>query len=93
MNDENDDLLKTAQTGHLGGRTSLAQSDGVGHSLVFGPTRAGMSLFPVFKELFKDLESGHPGVKASLGPAGSSEAKRVPQRDRAPYYRRFDKRK
>ncbi|WP_454875312.1 hypothetical protein [Paraburkholderia xenovorans] len=66
-----------------------AHDGDVGHSVVFGPTRAGKSLNPVLK----DLESGHPGVKVSLAQAGSSEAKRVAQRNRAPYYRQFDKRK
>ncbi|BCF95380.1 hypothetical protein [Paraburkholderia largidicola] len=51
----------------------------VGHSVVFGPTRTGMSVMALFKE----LASGHPGGKASLTQAGNH----------APYYRRFEKRK
>ncbi|WP_146126629.1 MULTISPECIES: hypothetical protein [Burkholderia cepacia complex] len=70
-----------------------AHNGDVGHSVVFGPTRAGMSLTPVIKELFENLQSGHPGVKVSLAQAGSAEAKRGAQRKQAPYYRQFDKRK
>lgn len=70
-----------------------AHEGDVGHSVVFGPTRAGKSLIPVIKALFKGLESGHPGIKVSPGQDGGSTAKRAAQRNRAPYYRQFEKRK
>lgn len=65
----------------------------VGHSVVVGPTRSGKSFTPLIKELFKDVETGHPGVKISVAQAGISEGKRAAQRKNAPYYRQFDKRK
>lgn len=56
-----------------------AHDGDVGHSVVFGPTRTGMSITAVVKE----LASGHPGGKVSLAQSGN----------RVPYYRQFEKRK
>ncbi|MGF6996853.1 hypothetical protein [Paraburkholderia sp. GAS32] len=79
MSNENDDLLKAAQTGHPGGRTSLAQSDTVGHTATIGPTGSGKTWF-----LESLLESRKVNSRAAV---------RAAQTPSAPYYRQFDKRK
>jgi hypothetical protein len=46
MNNEDDDLLMAALTGHPGVRISLAQNDAVGHTVTIGPTRSGKTCVP-----------------------------------------------
>lgn len=79
MSNENDELLKAAQTGHPGGRTSLAQCDTVGHTVTIGSTGSGKTCF--LKSL---LESRKVNSRAAV---------RAAQTPSAPYYRQFDKRK
>ena len=78
MSNENDDLLKTAQTGHPGGRTSFAQSNSVGHTVTIGTTRSGKTWF-----MESLLESRKVNSRAAVRAAQPS----------APYYRQFDKRR
>lgn len=79
MCNESDDLLKAAQTGHPGGRTSLAQSGTVGHTLTIGTTGSGKTWF-----MESLLESRKVNSKA---------AARAAQMPSEPYYRQFVKRK
>ncbi|CAB3735016.1 hypothetical protein LMG22037_05921 [Paraburkholderia phenoliruptrix] len=79
MSNINDDLLKVAQTGHPGGRTSLAQSGTVGHTVTIGTTGSGKTWF-----MESLLESRKVNSKAAV---------RAAQMPSVPYYRQFDKRK
>jgi len=65
----------------------------VGHTVVIGSAGAAKS---VPEEWLKLLDCGHPGgvVSAAQAPdALDAKIKRAAQRNCAPYYRQFDKRK
>ncbi|MDP9651750.1 hypothetical protein [Paraburkholderia caledonica] len=79
MSNENDDLLKVVRTGHPSGRTSLAQSGTVGHTVTIGTTGSGKTWF---------MESLLERRKVN-----SIAAVRAAQTPCVPYYRQFDKRK